>query len=420
MRTLFTNCVLALLLLGFLTAPAAHAQGFQSAAATIDITPAKPAYLAGYAIARKSDSVHDRLTARCLVVDDGKTRLAFVSCDLIGIPRFNTLLIRSQIKNVPASQVMIGGTHTHSGPDTLGMWGPTLTVSGVDKPWLEETCTRIAKMVDSAAAALKPAGVRFGSVGGLKHVSKNIRVKEILDTTLSTMQVVGLSDHKPICTLVNYACHPEILNNRQMTADFPHWLYEAVEKVQGGTCIYFNGAQGGMVTADFDESLAPKGNCWPEAERIGTQLGEAANRALADAAIVTNLPISFTSRVFNVPLANRRYRALINMKVFSGSLQPDGSVQTEAACYKIGPAEFITIPGEALPNVGLYLRRHMQGTPTFQFGLTNDFLGYILAPEDFGLDLYGYESGQSVGPDIEPILTRNLFEMMDSKRAARL
>ena len=413
----FVRLVAALALM-FAAASLRHvfAQSFAAAAGKIDITPDQPAYLAGYAIARKSESVHDRITARCLVVDDGKTRLAFVSCDLIGVPRFNTLLIRSQIKSVPSAHVIIGGTHTHSGPDTLGMWGPTLTTSGVDKPWLNATCNRIANMVDATAARIKPAAVKFASANGLKRISKNIRIKEILDTHLSVMQVIGLADKQTICTLVNYACHPEILNCKQLTADFPHWLYDTVEKVQGGTCIYFNGAQGGMVTADFDASLAPKGACWIEAERIGSQLGDAVNSSLAQSSMVTELPITFKSQVFNVPLANRRYRALINMKVFAGALQPDGSVQTEAAWWKIGMAEFVSIPGEALPNVGFYLRSHMQGSPAFLFGLTNDFLGYILSPEDFGLELYGYESGQSVGPDIEPLLTHHLFEMMAAKQ----
>ncbi len=392
------------------------ADGLRAAAAKIDITPPRPAYLAGYSIARKSEAVHDHLSARCVVLDDGTTRIALVSCDLIGVPRFNTLLIRKQISRVPQSQVIIGGTHTHSGPDTLGMWGPTLTVSGVDKPWLEDTCTKIARMVDATADAIKPVTLRLAETSGLKRISKNIRLPQILDTHLSVLQLQDEQTKKPLVTLVNYACHPEILNNRQMTADFPHWLYEAVEAAGGGECIYFNGAQGGMVTADFDESLAPRGANWVEAERIGKQLGAAALKVIADAPLVTAPTLSFARQVFSVPLANRRYRALINMKVFSGTLLPDGSVETEASWFKIGPAEFVTIPGEALPNVGIFLRAHMQGSPRFQLGLTNDFLGYILAPEDFGVDLYGYESGQSVGPEIEPILVKNLLQMIDAKR----
>ena len=35
--------------------------------------------------------------------------------------------------------------------------------------------------------------------------------------------------------------------------DFPHWLYGTVEAKSGGVCLYLNGAQGGMVTADYDE-----------------------------------------------------------------------------------------------------------------------------------------------------------------------
>ena len=82
----------------------------------------------------------------------------------------------------------------------------------------------------------------------------------------------------------------------------------------------------------------------------------------------------------------------------------------------IGSGEFLTFPGEVLPNVGFYIKSMMHGTPKFVLGLTNDFLGYILAPEDFGLSLYQYESGQSVGRRIEPLMVRNLEALIDPAR----
>ena len=39
--------------------------------------------------------------------------------------------------------------------------------------------------------------------------------------------------------------------------------------------------------------------------------------------------------------------------------------------------------GEALPNIGFYLKRKMHGTQNLLFGLTNDAFGYILTKVDF-------------------------------------
>jgi len=386
---------------------AAAANTFRAAVGKLDITPTGPAFLAGYSNNRRSFEAHDRLTARCLVVDRGKVRVAFVSCDLIGLPRFEIQRIRSLVKSVAPENVVIGGTHTHSGPDTLGMWGAVITSSGVDQNWLEGVRAGIAALVDRTADQLKPASIRYANTTDVPKISKNIRIPRILDTELSVMQIVSADGAVPIATLVNYACHPEILNNRQITADFPHWLYETVELGGGGECIYFNGAQGGMITADYDESTAPKGENWKAAETIGNSLGTRVLEILKGSPTIPNPVLYFSKKVFTVPLENQRYLTLIKMKVFSGQPGPDGTLETEVCRIGIGQGEFITIPGEALPNVGFYLKRQMRGHPRFLLGLTNDFLGYILTPEDFGLNLYGYESGQSVGSSIEPLMISN-------------
>ena len=153
------------------------------------------------------------------------------------------------------------------------------------------------------------------------------------------MQIVGQDGAKPITTFVNYACHPEILNNRHITADFPHWLYETVEAGSGAPCIYFNGAQGGMITADYDESTAPKGENWKAAETIGRTLGERVLAVLRTAETIADPQVSFDDRLFSVPLENERYKTLIAMHVIAAKPQADGTFETEVCRIGIGPAE---------------------------------------------------------------------------------
>ena len=398
--------------------PIAHAganQGaavFRAASGMVDITPSSPAYIAGYGQNRRSIDAHDRISARCLMLESGKTRIAIVSCDLIGIPRYEAQRIRDRIKSLPPEHVYIAATHTHSGPDTVGQWGPDIRTRGVDEAWMEDFRRKVADLVDSVAGHLRPADIRFASTSDIKGVSKNIRVPRILDTELGVMQVKGITDGKCIATLVNYACHPEVLNTRHITADFPHWLYETVEARTGGVCLYLNGAQGGMITADYDESTTAKGENWPAAEAIGRSLGSYVLKILEGAKPEAQTAITTRRSVFMVPLENRMFEALIKLKVFQGNALKNGELETEVNRFTIGPAEFLTIPGEALPNLGFYLKRHMKGQPRFLLGLTCDFLGYILTPEDYGLKLYEYETSVSVGSQMEPLMVRNLLGLV--------
>src|SRR5688572_24302489 len=59
---------------------------FRAGAATSNITPELGATLAAGSFAPKiARHIHDELHARCLVLDDGSTRLAFVVCDTLNI-----------------------------------------------------------------------------------------------------------------------------------------------------------------------------------------------------------------------------------------------------------------------------------------------------------------------------------------------
>ncbi len=62
---------------------------------------------------------------------------------------------------------------------------------------------------------------------------------------------------------------------------------------------------------------------------------------------------------------------------------PDQSIDARINLVNLGDAQILTIPGEALPNIGCYLKRKMRGKHNLLFGLTNDAFGYILTKVDF-------------------------------------
>ena len=401
-----------------LTAQRAKPSELKAAAGKVDITPTKPVFLAGYGENRKSTGVHDKIMARCLILEANGTRIAFVSCDLIGVSRHHVEKIRSNVRSIKPENLFISATHVHSGPDTMGQWGPDVQTSGVDQEWMSGFRKKVADLVEETSKHLQSATMKFATTKDVPKISKNVRVEEILDKEMGVMQVLAKKDTAVIATFVNYACHPEVLNCHTLTADFPHWLYETVEKETNGVCLYLNGALGGMVTADFDESTSPKGENWKAAEEIGTAMGKRVLEVIGKAQAIANVPIETKRRVFTVPMENQQFLALIKLKVFPQDILKNGNIETEVARITIGPAEILTMPGETLPNTGIFLKKKMKGEHKFLLGLTSDELGYILTPEDFYLDLYSYESSVSIGPQIQPRMVENLLKLCEEMASA--
>jgi hypothetical protein len=82
----------------------------------------------------------------------------------------------------------------------------------------------------------------------------------------------------------------------------------------------------------------------------------------------------------------------------------------------IGNARVLTIPGEALPNIGFYLKRKMKGEQNFLFGLTNDAFGYILTKVDYeSFERYSYISRTSLGEMTGEILMENALQMIEQR-----
>ena len=91
--------------------------------AVVKITPPLGTPLAGYYHVRGSEGVLDDICARAVVLDDGKTQAAMVTCDLIGLSRSVVLEARriiAQETGIPDQNVMISATHTHTAPVVIG------------------------------------------------------------------------------------------------------------------------------------------------------------------------------------------------------------------------------------------------------------------------------------------------------------
>ena len=99
------------------------AKAFRAGAATSNITPALGAEIIGGFNPFPSQHVHDELHARCLVLDNGDTRLAFVVVDLVGADKLVYDEARRLVTaetGLPGECLIMSATHTHSATSALG------------------------------------------------------------------------------------------------------------------------------------------------------------------------------------------------------------------------------------------------------------------------------------------------------------
>ena len=137
----------------------ASGQTFQAGAATSNITPPLGLNIVGGFSPAPSTHVHDELHARCLVLDDGQTRLALVVCDLLGIHRLVSDEARKLIEErtkIPREQRADLG-HAHA--------------LGLERPWAgslraRAKARRISEVRRPADCRRRSAGREQSAAGG--------------------------------------------------------------------------------------------------------------------------------------------------------------------------------------------------------------------------------------------------------------
>ncbi|MCL4203651.1 MAG: neutral/alkaline non-lysosomal ceramidase N-terminal domain-containing protein [Pirellulaceae bacterium] len=143
----------------------------QAGAATSNITPELGTLVVGGFAPYPAQHVHDELYARCLVLDDGHTKIALVVCDLLGLHRSVSVEARRLIgeeTDIPPQNVLISATHTHSAGTALGK--DRFTNQQVLDDYQHFVARRIADGVRRAVNLLRPAEIAYGTVDVPEHV----------------------------------------------------------------------------------------------------------------------------------------------------------------------------------------------------------------------------------------------------------
>lgn len=374
-----------------------------------------------HAVTRKQGE----LTVRALVLQKDETQVAIVGADFLGFPAVLGNRVRAKVRSIRPENILIGVTHTHSAPDCYG-FPDGQGGFAADLKYLDWVCSQMADCVNEAVSKLQPASLKVGSGEAQGKIAYNYYAEQLYDPRCHVIQAVG-EDGKAIATLVNYAIHPEVLGSDQgiLSPDLVGPLYDRIEKRGGGTAVFMNSAQGGMVTADCRGPNGRDVQTWAECVRIGTLLADEALRIVEGAPVQADPNLFCASAEVTFPIDSPLLKAVLKGSPLGYAGQGEDAITTRLNLLNLGNAQILTIPGEAMPNIGFYLKRKMRGEHNLLFGLTNDAFGYILTREDWGsFKRYEYVSRTSLGERTGPILVEEALKLVQAcpqpeKRVAR-
>lgn len=234
--------------------------------AQVDINPPLGIGIGGYYKARYAKGYLDNLKASALAFQCGETQIVLISVDLLGVNkkyygRYSSLI--EEKTGLPQDHIFLSATHSH----TAAMIEPTDRFP-VDKDQINRYADFVGeRLVDAVKLAL--ADVKPGKMGYIVGYAPDrvayIRRYKMKDGTTMTCppindpnidHAIGELDQRvnvlrfdreggASVVLVNYGLHADTTNGEMISADWPYWMRNTIEKALDGVqCIYFNGAEG--------------------------------------------------------------------------------------------------------------------------------------------------------------------------------
>jgi hypothetical protein len=361
---------------------------------------------------KAAQGIATELYAKALVLDDGRTKAALVTADVILLGKRVVAETRQRIEDatgIPGGNVMFAASHTHSGPiTTRERWH----VNEPDQSYVDQLVAKMAGAVMEAHSRLAEATLGAGEGHAAVNINRWVSTPQgakwapnpqgAVDDTLSVLRVDG-PDGRPLAALVNYAAHASVMRWGQFfAADYPGFLQSVMEKVYDDqiTVLFANGASGDTKIAwlkrkeDGSDDFAYGGV--EDARRWGTILAGEALKVFeqVDTEEVGGLRVG--SREVRVPLLPlppvEAVEAELAAKREKGEdtaweerILPalrEGTAPTalagEVQVLRAGPEiALVAVPGELFAEVGLKMRQEFLCRHLFIVGYANGYVGYL-------------------------------------------
>ena len=420
----------------------------KAGSATANITPPLGTRIPGGFRPRYAENVDDELFAKAVVIDNGTTRIAIVTCDLIAIPEKVADAAKARIAdrcNIPAAHIMVNATHTHTAvaiADLLGV--------DEDPGYTEWVPLKIADAVELAVWRLKPARVGFASIdeeritfnrrwhmkNGTVRFNPGIENPDLvkptgtIDPELAMMFVEATDDGTPISAVANFSLHYIGTDNgNALSADYFGHFDRLMRHYLGDTCVslLWNAASGQINNTDFSgrtkwtasghqqavkmanvlaghfivekqlmemhETLDLSGNL----ATLTFQRKEITAEDLEVAEQVLSVPQgtydAYETGPFSWVVGEPIPQALVD--VYAHECQRLAKLPAQMTApvqvIRLGEAAIVALPGEVFVETGMNIKSKSDATPTFLVSLANGYIGYICTDKAL-IEEGGYET----------------------------
>jgi hypothetical protein len=371
--------------------------------------PWTPAGIRGYVGRRRqvSEGIHDPLLATAVAVEADGTAAVIVGIDTLVVTRPFTAALREGLagRSIQPENVLVGASHTHSGPDLFAWWEGDPSAA----PW-PATLAGATAAATRALERLEPAELAFGE-HTLDHVSVNRRDEAAgpIDPRVQVLEATSRRTGEVFALVVCFACHPVTLDysNFLFSADWVGPMRSALAAVYPGAgVVYLNGAAGNVNPARFPydrqniyipqtaENYPVYWGGFGDAARLGRTVAgaavEAAERALPLAARApagrlgaARLPLKarepMTEYLDFMNFADQGYRE---------AMLGGGELETEVQSLDLGGVRIAGMPGEVFVEIGLELREAAGPGPLLLAGYAGDDVRYVMTDDAYDGDRY--------------------------------
>ncbi len=423
---------------------------------TPDLKAHAPVYIGGFGQNRVATAIHDDLWARCMALEAGGRTVVLCGVDSVGLfyDDIQRIRVEAAKRLKRPADVVVTATHNHEAPDTMGLWGPSIGVSGVNDAYMKLLTERTVEAIVAAVKSVKPARLTFAHAHTPEldaYIADN-RPPVVHDSELIMLRATGPGNEQ-IGTLLNWANHPEALGSKNtlITADYVAALYTRLEEQLGGVAVFINGAVGGMqspLNAKIQDPKtgqpAPAGS-FRKAEIVGVRAAE-----IAAAAVLRQKPIkvdrlSYREKLVEIPVTNTNFRLAAKLGLFKGrqELSSGSSMNVPVGVLRLSWGErpileAALVPGELYPELSVggveryagadfpdaavepAIKRMMTAPYRMLFGMANDMIGYIIPLAEWdektpwlqNAEKRWYGEVNSVGPEAAPRIAAALRELL--------
>lgn len=428
---------------------AASKPQFRAGAARADITPPLGCLIVGGFNPFPSKHVHDPLYARCLVLDNGQQRVAFVVCDLIGLSHFLCAEVRRTVEaetGLLASHILISGTHTHSACSALG--DRFATTPELDE-YQKFVARRLADVVRCAINNLAPARIGWAVASEPRHVfnrrwfmkpgtippnpfgGTNDLVKmnpprgsqDLVKPAGPTdpeicFLAVESPEGRPMALLANYSLHyVGGVGPGHISADYYGMFSDRIQQLLGAdrqdppfVAMMSNGTSGDINNVDFtkpSEKLPP----YARMRQVADDVAEAVFKAYQSVQWHQWVPLGAVLEEVELGFRHPTPEQIEYAKGVLAKRKPDAKTKTVPEVYaertlrmadypksgrlvlqaiRVGEVGIGTIPTEVFVEIGLEIKKRSPFQPSFVVSLAHGYFGYLPTVQQHKLG--GYET----------------------------